>query len=224
MKITLNIATLVLILASVGVNAAEELSSDKQKFSYAVGFQIGQNLAREGLDLDASALSQAISDAVTGAQPKVTQEEMRAAVDQYRERVTQERAAAADKNLAASTQFLSDNKAKPGVVETESGLQYKILTKGSGKKPADTDTVVVHYRGTLPDGKEFDSSYKREQPATLPINGVIKGWQEALPLMAEGAKWELYVPPDLAYGERGAGPSIGPNQALVFEVELIEVK
>ncbi len=185
---------------------------------------MGQNLSREGLELDSDALAQAVKDAVSGTDPKITPEEMRAAVEQYRQRAADQLAAEAEANLKASQAFLEENKTKPGVTETASGLQYKVLTEGSGKQPAETDTVVVHYRGTLLSGEEFDSSYQRQQPATLPLNGVIKGWQEALPLMSEGAKWELYIPSDLAYGERGAGSRIGPNQALVFEVELLEVK
>ena len=224
MKTSYTLTVLAFLVTPAGAWGASEMTSDEQKFSYAVGFQIGQNLSREGLKLDAEALSQAIRDAVSGADPKITAEEMRAAVEQYRQRAADELAAEADANLKASQAFMEENKGKPGVMETASGLQYKVLTEGSGKQPSEADTVVVHYRGTLLNGDEFDSSYERQQPATLPLNGVIKGWQEALPLMSEGAKWELYIPAELAYGERGAGSRIGPNQALVFEVELIEVK
>ncbi len=223
-KSILTLAAWIILLAASGARAADELGSDQQKFSYAVGYQVGQNLSREGLELDADALAQAIKDAVSGADPKISPDEMRAAVDRYRQRAEQERAVEAESNLKASEAFLDENRSKEGVTETASGLQYKILTEGSGKQPVEGDTVVVHYRGTLLNGEEFDSSYKREQPATLPLTGVIKGWQEALPLMAEGAKWELYIPAELAYGERGAGGRIGPNQALIFEVELLEVK
>jgi len=224
MKTSYTLTVLAFLVTPAGAWGASEMTSDEQKFSYAVGFQIGQNLSREGLKLDAEALSQAIRDAVSGADPKITAEEMRAAVEQYRQRAADELAAEADANLKASQAFMEENKGKPGVMETASGLQYKVLTEGSGKQPSEADTVVVHYRGTLLNGDEFDSSYERQEPATLPLNGVIKGWQEALPLMSEGAKWELYIPAELAYGERGAGSRIGPNQALVFEVELIEVK
>lgn len=223
MKTTYTLAALTLLVFTAGARGAE-LTTEAQKFSYAVGFQVGQNLSREGLELDSDALAQAVKDAVSGTDPKITPEEMRAAVEQYRQRAADQLAAEAEANLKASQAFLEENKTKPGVTETASGLQYKVLTEGSGKQPAETDTVVVHYRGTLLSGEEFDSSYQRQQPATLPLNGVIKGWQEALPLMSEGAKWELYIPSDLAYGERGAGSRIGPNQALVFEVELLEVK
>ena len=129
-----------------------------------------------------------------------------------------------DMNKKAGEDYLAANRKREGVVSLPSGLQYEVVTAGSGKSPAATDTVVVHYKGTLIDGKEFDSSYKRGQPATFPVNGVIKGWTEALQLMKEGAKWKLFIPADLAYGSRGAGADIGPNSALVFEVELIEVK
>ncbi|MDH3638774.1 MAG: FKBP-type peptidyl-prolyl cis-trans isomerase [Gammaproteobacteria bacterium] len=224
MKKTFTLAVVAWLLTVTGAPGADEITSDEQKFSYAVGFQIGQNLSREGLKLDAEVLSQAIKDAVAGSDPKLTPDDMRAAVEQYRQRAAEKLAAEAHVNLKAGEAFMDENKGKPDVIQTASGLQYKVLKEGSGKQPTESDTVVVHYRGTLLNGDEFDSSYSREQPATLPLNGVIKGWQEALPQMSVGAKWELYIPPDLAYGERGAGSRIGPNQALIFEVELLEVK
>ena len=128
------------------------------------------------------------------------------------------------KNLEAGQAYLEANKKKEGVVTLPSGLQYKIITEGKGKQPKSTDTVVAHYRGTLINGTEFDSSYKRNEPATFPVAGVIKGWQEALPLMKEGAKWQVYIPAELAYGPRGAGDVIGPNEVLVFDIELLSVK
>jgi FKBP-type peptidyl-prolyl cis-trans isomerase FklB len=128
------------------------------------------------------------------------------------------------KNLEAGQAFLEANKKKEGVVTLPSGLQYKVLTEGKGKQPKSSDSVIAHYRGTLINGTEFDSSYKRNEPATFPVQGVVKGWQEALPLMKEGAKWQIYIPADLAYGPRGAGQAIGPNETLIFDIELISVK
>jgi FKBP-type peptidyl-prolyl cis-trans isomerase FklB len=129
----------------------------------------------------------------------------------------------AEKNIKAGEEFLAANKVKEGVVTTESGLQYKVIEEGSGPKPSPTDNVTVHYKGTLINGEEFDSSYKRNQPATFPVNGVIKGWTEALQLMSKGSKWELYIPSEIAYGAQGAGGAIGPNEVLIFEVELLEI-
>ena len=129
----------------------------------------------------------------------------------------------AEKNKKAGEEFLAANKVKEGIVTTESGLQYRVINEGSGPKPTETDNVTVHYKGTLIDGEEFDSSYKRNQPATFPVNGVIKGWTEALQLMSKGSKWELFIPSEIAYGPNGAGGAIGPNEVLIFEVELIDI-
>src|SRR3990170_4847227 len=198
--------------------------TDKQKFSYTAGYQIGQNLKRQNLDLDSKAFSQGAQDAITNAKPRLKPEEMQAAVQAQQKKDMEKQEAQGKKNLEAGQAFLEANKKKEGVVTLPSGLQYKVLTEGKGKQPKSSDSVVAHYRATLINGTEFDSSYKRNEPATFPVQGVIKGWQEALPLMKEGAKWQLFIPPNLAYGERGAGGEIGPNAALVFEVELISVK
>ncbi len=203
---------------------ATALKTDKQKFSYTVGFQLGQNLMRQKLELDPKIVAQGIQHALTGAVPKMSQEEMHASIMAYQKKEQEKVAALAKKNLDASHAYLEANKKKPGVVTLPDGLQYKVITKGTGKQPKMTDTVVAHYRGTLIDGTEFDSSYKRNHPATFPVNGVIKGWQEVLPLMKEGAKWQVYIPPELAYGEHGAGNAIGPNQTLIFDIELLSVK
>jgi FKBP-type peptidyl-prolyl cis-trans isomerase FklB len=218
-----------LVAVFVGTTAyaaqpATGLKTDKQKFSYAVGFQIGQNLKRQKLELDSRTFSQGAQDALAGNNPRLKLEEMQAAIQAEQQKEISKQQAQAQKNLEAGQAFLEANKKKPGVVTLPSGLQYKVITAGNGKQPKPTDTVVVHYRGTLINGTEFDSSYKRGQPATFKVNGVIRGWTEALQLMEEGAKWTLYIPSSLAYGDRGAGPQIGPNATLIFEIELISVQ
>ena len=218
-----------LVAVFVGTTAyaaqpATGLKTDKQKFSYAVGFQIGQNLKRQKLELDPKTFSQGAQDALAGTNPRLKQEEMQAAIQAEQQKEVAKQQAQAQKNLEAGQAFLEANKKKPGVVTLPSGLQYKVITAGNGKQPKLTDTVVVHYRGTLINGTEFDSSYKRNEPVTFPVDGVIKGWQEVLPLMKEGAKWDVYIPSELAYGPRGAGNAIGPNEVLIFEIELLSVK
>ena len=203
---------------------AAELKTTEQRISYLVGMNYGQQIKAENIPLDEAAFMQAIKDALAGTPSRLTQEEAQATVAAFQKQRQAEASKVADENKKAGEQFLTANRNKPGVKETESGLQYKVLKAGTGKQPAPTDTVSVHYRGTLIDGTEFDSSYGRGQPASFPVNGVIPGWQEALPMMKEGAKLELYIPSELAYGERGAGGNIGPNSTLVFEVELLEVK
>ena len=211
------------------------LESNAQKSSYVIGTDIGGRLSSQGFDIDQTALFAGLEDSLTGAEPRLSQEEAQAAITQVieeqqaraaeqREAAETERAAAAEKNRAEGEAFLAANKEKEGVVTTESGLQYKVIVEGSGEKPTAEDTVQVHYRGTLIDGTEFDSSYARGEPAEFKVNQVIAGWTEALQLMSEGAKWELYIPSDLAYGGRGAGSDIGPDAVLVFEVELLKAK
>lgn len=204
--------------------AAQTLNSDKEKFSYTVGFQIGQSLREDGLDIDVAALSQAIRDVMAGNEPRLSMEEMQTAVQSFQTQQMEAREAIARDNLRAGQSFLADNRAKSGVAETDSGLQYQVIEEGSGKQPADTDTVRVHYRGTLIDGTEFDSSHSRGEPATFPVNAVIPGWREVLPLMKVGAKWKVFIPADLAYGERGAGANIGPNETLLFDIELLAIE
>lgn len=203
---------------------AADVKSEKGKFSYAVGFQIGQSLKRDQLDVDIKTLNDAIADVLGDKKIQLTAPEMQAAIQAFQQKAVEQRNAAADKNKKDGEKYLADNKKKKGVKETKSGLQYKIIKAGSGKSPNEKDTVVVNYRGTLTDGTEFDSSYKRGQPATFQVGQVIKGWQEAIQLMKTGAKWEVYIPSDLGYGPNGAGGKIGPNAALVFEVELLEIK
>jgi len=202
-----------------------ELKDDKAKESYSVGYQFGQNLKKLETDLDAEVLSAAIRDALSGKESRLSDEEMRAAVASLQERTVAAMQASikekAQKNLADGEKFLTENKTKEGVKTTESGLQYKVLEAGEGPSPKAGDTVTVHYRGTFVDGTEFDSSYQRGEPATFPLTGVIPGWTEALQLMKKGSKWVLFIPSELAYGERGAGNRIPPNSTLIFEVEMI---
>jgi FKBP-type peptidyl-prolyl cis-trans isomerase FklB len=209
--------------------AASPLTTDKQKDSYAVGYNIGRGLHQQPVDLDPASVARGMKDALSAATPLLTDAELDAALKQLQGQVQSKQEADAAKagetNMKEGEAFLAENKTKDGVVTLPSGLQYKILTAGTGAKPVATDTVVCNYSGKLINGTEFDSSYKRGQPAEFPVNGVIKGWTEALQLMPVGSKWQLFIPPDLAYGKRGAGGgAIGPDATLVFDVELISIK
>ncbi len=206
------------------VQAADVLKSEKEKFSYAVGVQIGQDLKRNGMDIDADSVALAIEDMLAGNEPKLTMAEMQTLFADYQKREAAKRELAGQDNKEKGAKFLAENKNKEGVIELPSGLQYKVITAGTGKQPTADDTVSVHYRGTLLNGTEFDSSYQRGTPATFPVGGVIKGWTEALQLMKEGAKWQLFIPSELGYGARGAGGDIGPHSVLTFDVELLEIK
>lgn len=225
MKLRFIFASMVILFACSAL-AADNLAagSDKEKFSYAVGFQIAQGLRHDNLDLDVNALTQALRDVLSDQPLKLSMEEMQAAIEKFQQQQVAEQAAKAEKTLKAGQDFLAANKAKKGVVERPSGLQYQVIKEGSGKSPADTDTVEVNYRGTLIDGTEFDSSYSRGEPVTFAVNQVIAGWREVLPLMKTGAHWKVFVPASLGYGERGAGATIGPNETLVFEIELLSIK
>lgn len=218
------LAALVLLLAAVPAHAQAELKSDRQKFSYALGAQMGQNVLNQGVELDFPALIEGLRDITSGAELKLTPEEMQQAAQRFQQEQLAKRQELAEENQKLGTQFREKNRQQNGVKELPSGIQYKVLQPGSGKQPKLEDNVVVNYRGTHIDGEEFDSSYKRGEPVTLQLNRVIKGWQEALTMMQEGAKWQIVVPPELAYGERGAGATIGPNETLVFEVELLKVE
>lgn len=207
---------------------AKPLITEKQKVSYSIGLSLGANFSKQSLEIDAEALKQGVLDAMSGAQPKLTEAEMKEVMTNLQKRMIAKKqeadAEVATKNLEEGEEFLAENKKREGVKTLPSGLQYEVIEAGDGKSPEATDTVVTNYKGTLIDGTEFDSSYKRGKPATFPVNGVIKGWTEVLQLMKTGAKWKVYVPSDLAYGNRGAGPLIGPNSTLIFEIELLEVK
>jgi len=202
--------------------------SDKERQSYAVGMNIGESIHRQPVELDVNLLVQGLKDSIAGSKTLLTDDEAKAALSELGQQVKtkQEDKAkqAAESSKKEGETFLAANKTKPGVVTTPSGLQYKILQPGTGPKPTATDKVVCNYKGTLINGTEFDSSYKRGQPATFPVGQVIKGWTEALQLMPVGSKWQLFVPADLAYGDRGAGNDIPPGTTLIFEVELLSIE
>jgi len=218
-------------LAAGPVFAGEkvELKTQKDKISYAIGLDVGNGLKKNEVDVDPDIVAKAIKDVMSGNKPLMTELEVKTAIMDLQKDLQakqQERAKVqGDKNKKEGEAFLAKNKTKDGVKTLPSGLQYKVITEGKGKSPKASDTVTVQYRGTLIDGTEFDSSYKRGQPATFPVGGVIKGWTEALQLMKEGSKWQLVIPSDLAYGEGGTqGGPIGPNAVLIFEVELVSIK
>jgi len=204
-----------------------EIKTQGEKISYALGLDIGGSLSELHTELDIATLIQAIQDTLTGGDVLLTGKEIAAVMQEFSKQMEakqkQEARAQQGKNLTEGEMFMEENKNKEGVQTTTSGLQYKVLTEGDGAKPSATDRVTVHYRGTLLDGTEFDSSYKRGQPATFALNGVIKGWTEGLQLMKMGSKYEFVIPPELAYGKRGAGGQIGPDATLIFEVELLDI-
>lgn len=201
-----------------------QLDSIEAKASYAIGLQIGQQLKDSGLkDLDINSIKQGLEDVLTEKQPILPLNELHDALRQIHERAMAEKKKEAEKAAQAGVDFLKENLTKDGVKSTESGLQYSILKEGDGKIPAATDTVRVHYTGQLIDGTVFDSSVERGQPAEFPVNGVIRGWVEALQLMPVGSKWRLYIPQELAYGSQGAGASIPPFSTLIFDVELLAI-
>ncbi len=202
-----------------------------EKFSYALGMNIGSglgaNLKKQSVEVNSDLVAQGLKDSMSGGKTLLTEEQEKAVLTQVQNEIRKEQQEKAEqlgaKNKAEGEAFLAANKSKEGVVTLPDGLQYKILTAGTGPKPAATDSVVCNYKGTLIDGTEFDSSYKRGQPATFGVSQVIKGWTEALELMPVGSKWQLFIPSSLGYGERGAGGDIGPNATLIFEVELISI-
>lgn len=219
-----------LLLLSCQGNTQEKttLTTHKDSVSYSIGLDIGKNFKRQNIDIDHKILSQAIGDILSGTQPALTEEQAQQVMTTFQQEMMakreEENKIKGEKNKTDGATFLEENKKKPGVITLPSGLQYEVITMGSGAKPKETQTVTVNYRGTLLDGTEFDSSIKRGQPATFPVNGVIKGWTEALQLMPMGSKWKLFIPADLAYGEQGAGGVIPPNATLIFEVELVSIE
>jgi len=214
------------IVVQAADEKADVFKTEMDKVSYIIGTQIGENLKKAEIDVNLELLMQGIKDTLEGKEPALSQAEMQKVYSDWQQRMRAKQLAKQKKeaaeNLAAGTAFLEANKAKQGVKVLPSGLQYKVITEGTGNTPTADDKVKTHYRGTLIDGTEFDSSYKRNKPAEFPVKGVIKGWTEALQLMKEGSKWELYIPANLAYGERGR-PGIPPNSTLIFEIELIEI-
>jgi len=204
------------------------LTSLKEQISYIIGRDMARNFAEQGLDLDIDILAESMKEGIGGKPSRLTQEQMQAAMEQLQQQLggdedDQTPTEMSGNNKQEGEDFLARNKEKAGVTTLPSGLQYEVLTEGSGPKPTLKSSVTTHYHGTLINGNVFDSSYQRGQPATFPVNGVIAGWTEALQLMPEGSKWRLYIPSDLAYGKRGAGRDIGPDSALIFDVELLKV-
>jgi len=200
------------------------LKSQKEKMSYIIGMDIGNNLKKQLIDVDPNIFARGIKDALSGGKPLLTEQEIQETMAVFQKEMMVKQAEVAKKNKAEGEAFLAENKKKEGVKTLPSGLQYKVIKAGTGKKPKLTDTVTAHYRGTLINGTEFDSSFRRGQPVNFQVSSVIPGWTEALQLMEEGAKWQLFIPSNLAYGEQGAGRDIGPGSALIFEVELISVQ
>jgi FKBP-type peptidyl-prolyl cis-trans isomerase FklB len=232
-----HIAVLVLS-AAVSASAAEQspaLKDQKDRLSYSIGMDIGRTFKRQSIDINPEVLLSGLKDVLSSNKTLLTDEEqketiaawqgeLRAKQNELRSKQTENLKQAGEKNKKDGEAFLAENKKKPGVVTLPSGLQYKIITVGTGAKPASTDTVLAHYRGTLIDGTEFDSSYRRGEPSSFGVTQVIKGWQEALQLMPVGSKWQLFIPPDIAYGERGYPPKIGPQSALLFDIELVSIQ
>jgi FKBP-type peptidyl-prolyl cis-trans isomerase FklB len=212
-----------------------DLKTEDDNISYSLGFSMGSRFIRDGLEINLEVFQEGMKDGFTGSKQILTEEEMQKTMMALQQKMMakrqtehmkemEERKNLGEANKEKGEKFLEANKAKEGVITLESGLQYKILKKGTGASPKATDTVKCHYKGTTIDGEEFDSSYKRGEPATFALNKVIKGWTEGLQLMKEGGKWEFFIPPELAYGEMGSGPDIGPNEVLIFEVELLGIE
>ena len=222
------ISTTLIALALLPVMNAQDAPKDqKDKVSYGIGLSIGSKMKKDGVDLNPQMIAKGLSDGFSGAKPLMTEEEiqqtMQAFQTEMQTKMVQKHKEAADKNKADGEAFLAANKSKEGVKTLPSGLQYKIVSAGKGEKPKATDTVSVQYRGTLIDGTEFDSSHKRNEPVTFPLDKVIPGWSEGLQQLPVGTKAQLFIPGSLAYGEN-APPSIGPNATLIFDVELLEIK
>lgn len=216
-------STVLLALPLFAQEKSTLLKDQKDKVSYSIGLNVGFNLSKQKISVNTDALSAGIKDALA-SKPQMTETEVKETMAAFEKEMIEKQKAEGEKNAADGVKFLEDNKKKDGVKSTASGLQYKSLKEGSGAQPKATDTVTVNYRGTLIDGTEFDSSYKRNEPATFPLNGVIKGWTEGLQLMKKGSKYQFVIPAALAYGERSPGSGIPPNSTLIFEVELLEVK
>ncbi|UCE80036.1 MAG: FKBP-type peptidyl-prolyl cis-trans isomerase [Nitrospiraceae bacterium] len=227
-KIAVYIIGCLLLGGNIYAEDNELLTTEKEKISYSMGVDIGKRLKQQSIDFDPDLFAKGLKDVYSGGEVLLTDQEIKETLTAFQKTLvakqTEMRKQLGEKNKKEGEAFLAENKKKEGVTTLPSGLQYTVIEAGTGKMPKATDTVVTNYRGTLVDGTEFDSSYKRGKPATFPVNGVIKGWTEALQRMKEGAKWKLFIPSDLAYGERGAGNTIGPNATLIFDIELISVK
>jgi len=219
-------ALIVLIALTTGTVAAQDLTSEKGKLSYAVGWDIGEDIQRRGAEFDVEAIIAAIRDSAAKKEPQVPAEQMVAMLTELQQKVRQEQAEAfqklAEENQKKSEEFLATNLGKSGIVALPSGIQYRIIDEGDGARPGMESTVKVHYRGSKLNGLEFDSSFARGVPEQFTVNSVLKGWQEVLPLMKTGATWQIFVPPELAFGARG-NPPVGPNEALIFDLKLVEI-
>ncbi len=225
MKVKYLLPTLALTLCTMPLMADDmKLETESQKISYIIGFQAGGQLKQQGFPIDIETLTKALKEGLSGAEPRLSSEEAGTVMQAFQEKQMAKQEEVNGQMEEAGKAFLANNKKLEGVIELENGLQYRVLTAGTGKKPSATDTVSVNYRGTLIDGTEFDSSYKRGAPAEFPVNRVIPGWTQILQMMEEGAKWQVYIPSDLAYGAQGAGPNIGPNTTLIFDIELLKIK
>ncbi len=216
-------------LLAAGVAVAQDTSTDKGKLSYAIGYQIGSDFVERKMDVDINTVIRALQDGYAKRNPAISEDTMRDVLGKMQQKMMAEAKAEFDKlasdNKAKSQKFLAENKAKKGIITLPSGVQYRVIEEGAGnQKPTASSEVTVHYRGSLTSGLEFDSSFARGEPVHFKVNSVIKGWQEVLPLMRVGDHWQIFVPPEMAYGERGQAPRIGPNEALVFEIKLLEVK
>jgi FKBP-type peptidyl-prolyl cis-trans isomerase FklB len=221
------ICAAVLSVVYLTVSAADkpqELKAFKDKVSYSIGLDLGFNFKKQNLELNPDALIAGVKDALGGKKPLLSENEVRDTMAALTKQLEEKQKAKAEQNLKDGEKFLAENKKKEGVKTTPSGLQYKVIKEGTGPQPKLSDTVVVNYRGTLINGTEFDSSYKRGQSMTLPVTGVIKGWTEALQLMKVGSKYQLFIPSDLGYGDRGMSPELLPNSTLIFEVELVGIQ
>jgi FKBP-type peptidyl-prolyl cis-trans isomerase len=225
MKVFLILFICACLIAPAFAQDKTALKTDNDKISYVLGLNLGTDMKKRSInDLNYDLLIKGIRDAYADGEKLMTDEEAEQVWSTFQQNMKASSMKMSDDNKKKGDEFLAQNKAKEGVVTLPSGLQYKVIKAGSGPKPKLTDTVTTHYRGTLINGSEFDSSYKRNAPVSFPVNGVIKGWTEALQLMETGSKWQLFIPSDLAYGPNGAGGVIGPNETLIFEVELISVK
>jgi FKBP-type peptidyl-prolyl cis-trans isomerase FklB len=214
--------------APAGQAPAAAFKNQKEKLSYAIGMEMGKGVKTQGIDVDPALLTQGLNDALSGAKPKMSEEELKQVITALQQDLRQKQTAAQQtagaENKAKGDAYLAENAKKDGVVALPDGLQYKILTAGQGKKPAETDTVLCNYKGTFIDGTEFDSSEKAGKPVPFEVKNVIPGFKEVLQLMPVGSKWQVFIPSSLGYGERGAGSVIGPNSALIFEIELVGIQ
>jgi len=222
-----NFALTVFLVLAPAAAMAQDLSSEKGKLSYAVGWDLGADITRRGEDFDVEALITAIRDSAAGRDPQVEGPEMRRLLTELQEKVRQEQIAAlqqlAEENQAKAEAFLAENRGKTGIVVLPSGVQYRIIEEGDGARPGLEDRVSVHYRSSKIDSIELDSSFARGVPQEFPVNEVLQGWQEVLPLMKVGSTWQIFVPPELAFGQRGNPPAVGPNEALVFDLKLLDI-